>query len=730
MALALATATLVALPTSPAQSAVGDSGSTSGAAVFATDGDGRYKDRIGWISWGAHGANIPAGAAVTNWHQTGVTERLEVTCTIESRTGTIRAYRPGDWANDGLTRLYRRGATNTHVTGIGTVNQGDSRGFRISCTARLATYASSAFTGSPTATTTVPLAGLVMADAESTNSTETSYAQPVQASGTSWHIIDRYAGTCGSTYRGIRVDSSNRLTFSASGECSGTNAYSATAVAFIAGSTSLDVQLNGTGLAAMSFGYLLGVDYGDAPASYGASAAVVQPMWSGGTVGTTQTTITGSGAITPAAIGAPVFRLGPNAFPNTTPPHSALANGDTGWAVPDATTGVTTQTPDEDAFAAGNVPNEITVVRGATTTYTLANVRCARPTGTAASVRGWIDWNRNGVFDANEGSTGTTGTACGTGANATVTLSFAVPSTVLDGVTVGGDRTFLRLRFSSTPAQLSSATATLVQGEVEDWPLLLRVPKLEVTKTANVDTVPSSGGTVTYTVTATNVGNGSYTASQPAYVYDYYGAADDDAVLGTPVPSAPGDSGQDAGNHLLWWSGALSAGSQVTFSIPMTVRPSPGDLVMTNIVRVSNTALTTAQARAQCVAGSPEATARVCARSDLYRVGLEVTKRAYLASDGSFSSPIADASALAPGTPVVWRYTVRNTGSITLTGIQLSDIATDTKTDETGITTVTSSPTISCSGNPAVTSGTTVTIPSLAGSTERVCQASGVIGGT
>src|SRR5690554_5632888 len=280
-ALALATAGVIALPALPAQSAVGDSGSSSGAAVFATEGTGRYKDRIGWISWGAHGASLANGASVTNWHQTGPTERLEVTCALSAVSGSLRAYRSGDWVNDGLNRLYRRGEPNTHVTGIGTVNQGDDRTFRISCSSRLATYSSSAFTGAPTGTTAVPLGGLVMADAESTNDTESSWAQPVPSGSGTWHLIDRYAGTCGATYRGVRGGTSNRLTLTASAECSGSNQYSATAVAFIAGATTLDVGLNGTGLAAMSFGYMLGVDLGDAPGSYGTSAAVVQPTWSG-----------------------------------------------------------------------------------------------------------------------------------------------------------------------------------------------------------------------------------------------------------------------------------------------------------------------------------------------------------------------------------------------------------------------------------------------------------------
>lgn len=77
---ALVTALLVALPSSPAQSAIGDAGSSSGAPVYANAGTGRYLDRIAWVSWGAHGENIPAGRRVTNWHQTGDRERIEVSC--------------------------------------------------------------------------------------------------------------------------------------------------------------------------------------------------------------------------------------------------------------------------------------------------------------------------------------------------------------------------------------------------------------------------------------------------------------------------------------------------------------------------------------------------------------------------------------------------------------------------------------------------------------------------
>ena len=58
--LGLAAASVVALPATPAQSAVGDFGtdSGSGSAVVANAGTGRYKDRISWVSWGAPGTAL------------------------------------------------------------------------------------------------------------------------------------------------------------------------------------------------------------------------------------------------------------------------------------------------------------------------------------------------------------------------------------------------------------------------------------------------------------------------------------------------------------------------------------------------------------------------------------------------------------------------------------------------------------------------------------------------
>ena len=358
-----------------------------------------------------------------------------------------------------------------------------------------------------------------------------------------------------------------------------------------------------------------------------------------------------------------------------------------------------TVTADEDAISA---PGPITYYRGVTTSYTLAGVDCVN----GAAVKGWIDWDRSGTFDADEASSTVT---CGS--SGTASLTFAVPSDVPDGVASGGDRTFIRLQTALDASQLGP-TSVVAAGEVEDWPVLLRVPKLQVTKTTPATVIPASGNVV-YTVTATNVGNGDYTTSNKAYLYDNYAAAVDDASY-TGVTSIPTGVTNDSANSLLAWSGALTAGSSAAVTLTMTVKTTPGDLVMTNVARVSNTAL--AASGVTCSAGSADETAKVCATNTLYRAGLTVTKSAYRATDGT---QIASGAAIAPGTSVYWKYTVKNTGSGPVSGISLSDVATDVRTDASGTTTATSSPTITC---PGYAPGTTVTGMTLAAGASITCQ--------
>jgi hypothetical protein len=158
----------------------------------------------------------------------------------------------------------------------------------------------------------------------------------------------------------------------------------------------------------------------------------------------------------------------------------------------------------------------------------------------------------------------------------------------------------------------------------------------------------------------------------------------------------------------------------VTITVTVTVTSAVSNAMMTNLARVSYATLSTAAAQAACTAG--EQTAVTCATHVLLRFAVAVTKTAYLATDTTFTTPIVGTTAtpavLAPGTTVVWRYVVTNTGSGALTNVVLTDTATDTATTISGTTSATTNPTITCPGYP---SGTSVTIAALTAGAALTC---------
>lgn len=718
-ALALATAGLVTVAVTPAFSAVGESGSTSGRPVHAAGGTApvALREQIAWLSFGGHDQPIASGSTVTNWVLLGAQTRAEVTCTV-THSSSIRGYRPGSFAGDGFHYRYNSGAEGTSnqlVVGVATGTDGVQARFDVACAASLVTYDGHGWAaGNRVESAPIPFPGFVVADAESTNATSewVEFQALAPTTNPTWRILDRNYGCTGGFLQpdGPTTNASrtggvlrfstvrNGLFGTGPAECSGSPGTSM-AVAHADGVSTMRVVLNGSGHQAVALGYILSLDLGDAPAPYGVAGAYNLPWVNTATLGTGTTAVAGSGqvATTNGVVGYAANATQSLATPRLGPGLSF----ESGTLATDSY---------DDAFA--TAPSSVTATPGGTT---LLSPRC-RGEG---YVTGWIDFNRNGQFEPAEQSNVRQCTST-TANGAAVELTWSVPGDAVAG------STYARFVVSAAAAELAP-TGVVSRGEVEDHPVTLLVPRLTVTKVADAGEVPAAGQTVTYTVTMTNTGNVAFTAGAPAYIYDAYAGVDDDAELGSVTASSPGTSGVDSDNRVLWWYGAIPVGGSVTFTIPVTMRAGdPGDLVLRNTVRVSTQPLSTAQQTAPCVPGSPEETAGRCVTHELFRVGLDVTKQAFRKSD---MSPLADGVDLAPGTEVVWRYTVQNTGSIALADVVLSDAVSETRTDLDGSTTSTSSPVISCPGSPAVASGTTVTIPSLAPGAERVCEAEGVVGG-
>ncbi|RWZ46121.1 DUF11 domain-containing protein, partial [Labedella phragmitis] len=399
-------------------------------ARYASGGSGAHRGSIDWFEWGTAGTAITNGTSRTNTRTIGG-QTLATTCTITGLSGAIRAYRPGNFQGDGLDDLYNIGGTGTNnqlISGIANSVAGAAPTFTFSCSVTL--------DGVP-----VPLQGLVMGDAETSTVEATSneyiQARPLQTA--TWRIIDRYrapAGCTTSTQAILNANGTLRLTPNGAW-CSGGSGPMA--VAFMEGATSAAVTLQGGGVSAIALGVVLGSDFGDAPASYGAAGALIAPAWTGGTVPVGTTAVSNS-TFTLGTQGQPTLRLGARTTSEGAPLYSANASGD--------------GTSDD-----GVVPTPITANPGGT--YTLPATSC---TG-SGYVSGWIDWNGNGRFDTGERS----GVVpC---ANGRATLSWTVPA---DAQPSNG--TFLRLRIAADAASAGQPTGLMTSGEVEDYQVTLDVP--------------------------------------------------------------------------------------------------------------------------------------------------------------------------------------------------------------------------------------------------------------
>jgi uncharacterized repeat protein (TIGR01451 family) len=519
---------------------VGIGGGTSARAEYASGGSGLHKGLIDWFEWGADGTAIGSGATRTNT-RTIAGEELATTCRISDVAGAVRTYRPGNWRGDALDDLYNDGGTGTAnqlVSGLANTDQGTTVSFHFMCSVTLA--------GSP-----VPLAGLVVADAEASNTNEYLQATPDQPA--TWRVIDRDREGCGTSTVATR-SADNTLRFAPdAAECSNLGAgRGPMAVGFMEGATSAAIELKGGGRSAVALGVVLGADFGDAPESYGQAGALLSAPWSGGEVPVGSTPVSSGFALgTP---GLPVLRLGATVDAESGQLYSPGATGDD-----------TTDVADEDAVT----PPEVHVTPGQD--YTLPGVAC---TG-AGFVAGWLDWNRDGVFGAGERS----GTVpCAGGA---VALTWTVPADARDAR--GDDPTFLRLRIAADVAGVSEPVGLETSGEVEDHAVHVLLPRLALAKTSDATADTRPGDLVRYTVTATNTETTDFTAAHPAVVVDDLTGALDDTTYGDDARAdRPGVLGYRGPR--LTWTGPLAAGDTVTITYTVRVGDRTGDGMVRNVV--------------------------------------------------------------------------------------------------------------------------------------------------
>lgn len=544
-------------------------------AQFATGGAGRFRQNIYWFDWGTAPNNVPqTGTTVTNTIPLSGQE-LRVTCSLSNISGgaspSLRIYRPGDWSGDGLDDLYNIGGTGTANTmDIGLRN-------RVNATTVTFDFTCSATLGVPGQPNppAYQLEGLVLADAEQSASNEYLQAtiNATNSGGpTTWRIIDRYRTpgcTTGTPTLLTDNGTSTTLRFGASTNC----ASGPMGVAFMENATSARVQFHGGGGSAVAVGVVVvdSTDHGDAPSSYGDPVHLAQFTWSGGTLTAGTTTDINASSFALANLVPPSTRLGSLLDSESAAQFSANADGDDLLG-----------SDDEDAFAAPL--GTIAALPG--TTYTSPAIACSGP----GTVRGWIDFNRDGDFnDAGETSSNSP-TCSGT---TTVNLNWTVPAGVQTG------RSYMRLRIASNAAQIATPTGSASDGEVEDHVLTLANARVAVNKqvAARADAADQftvsllQGSSVLGSAATSGAGTSAGTGAVP--VAAGAGHILRDALSAGPTPFSRYQKSiacvANAGS-----TGALPVPGAATGSGPVdwTLTPNPGnDLTCTITNRAALTAL-------------------------------------------------------------------------------------------------------------------------------------------
>ena len=112
---------------------------------------------------------------------------------------------------------------------------------------------------------------------------------------------------------------------------------------------------------------------------------------------------------------------------------------------------------DEDAFS------NFTGLTTALTTYSLTNIPVTNTTGSTANLVGWIDFDRDGAFDADEAATTTVADN-----DTLATLAWStIPGDIAGGLT------YARFRLSTDAIDGNSSTGAASNGEVEDYPITI-----------------------------------------------------------------------------------------------------------------------------------------------------------------------------------------------------------------------------------------------------------------
>ncbi|MER2624186.1 MAG: CshA/CshB family fibrillar adhesin-related protein, partial [Accumulibacter sp.] len=381
-------------------------------------GGGQYQNQIYWLDW--RGFTFANGQSRTFNLPGGVT----VTATVSNLSGgTITIARPEDYGPAAMNRAY----PNTGYTAIKSCT---------ACTNRFRLTLSASVSG-----TAIPV-DMVVADAEAADSQE--YLK-VTTDGNAWQLLEQFqAANLRATW------SNNDQTLELHGN--GATTYG-TALAVSTNVIQFDFELKGSGISAAALGVFLPLDYGDAPASFGDAGHYIRQTFTGGLPGATKVYNPVSTAFTNFA----VISDAPTVFVGAVKPDADPGSLNTGANAATALGDDTNNTDDEDGVA--SFPP---LTRNATS-YAV-NVTVHNTSGGPAMLWGWVDFNGDGQFSADESASATVAN----GSNpASVTLNWPTVHVTAPQ----GTKIYARLRITTGNLTANDATGAAADGEAEDYVL-------------------------------------------------------------------------------------------------------------------------------------------------------------------------------------------------------------------------------------------------------------------
>jgi SdrD B-like domain/GEVED domain/PKD-like domain len=259
-------------------------------------------------------------------------------------------------------------------------------------------------------------------------------------------------------------------------------------------------------------GYSQSVFIAPGNSNYTLDAGIVYPDW-GDAPNSYKTDQASDG---PRHLMIPNLKLGTNIDTET--------NGAPATTGSPATGDDTAASPDDEDAIASFPPISVHKI-GQTITV---NVKATNNTGTAAQMITWIDFDRNGIFDASEGIL----TNVPNGSNdVSFPVTFTVPNNVDAGIT------YARVRLANSGLSTANAGGLVTSGEVEDYNLMidcetLNNPNFSFLNLCSGSTIPSL--TASTNSTRTNGVSFVYFTTQQSGNAVYTGGI----PLGTVTPTA------------------------------------------------------------------------------------------------------------------------------------------------------------------------------------------------